>query len=151
MFAIDFDPGAPGEVLFGERARYAIIRLDDFTDRLAVPLVYWTAADYRRQWREAVRRTVEGHPRSALITSMREPTSANFIQWWPLYRVDQTVFVQHQILFMDTIPGPFRPDDWYEHVHDRRTCNEDGERLSEWRVSVGDLQAFLSGTAQSWT
>ena len=150
MFAIDFLPDSPEEIISGERSRYAAVELSGLRERVLVPLTFWSVADYRHHWREALRRTAAGHPRSALITCMYDPRTANFIQWWPLYRVAGWVFVQNQILFMSATAGPFHPSEPYVHVPERRTRNEDGERLSEWGVGVEDLQGFLTDTAEHW-
>jgi hypothetical protein len=81
---------------------------------------------------------------------MRDPQTANFIQWWPLYRLDDTVHVQNQILFMDALPGPLLPHDPYVHVAERRTVSEDGSPISEWRVPVADVEHFLTHVARDW-
>lgn len=150
MFAIDFAPDAADEMLFGEPARYGFIRLATFEERFVAPLVYWTVADYRRQWREGIRRCLDGQTRSCLITSMRDLAIANFIQWWPLYRVGDEVYVQNQLLFLESIHGAFQPGDPYAHVPERRTASEDGEAISEWHIGIADLQVFFDQTARQW-
>ena len=150
MFAIDFAPGAAEEMIFGERARYGFVKLDTYEERFVAPLVYWTVAAYRRQWREGIRRCLDGQARSCLITSMRDPQTANFIQWWPLYRVVDDVYLQNQILLLDQIHGAFVPSEPYAHVPERRTVNADGERISEWHIRVEDLQEFFNQTVRPW-
>jgi hypothetical protein len=41
---------------------------------------------------------------------MRDPSVANFIVWWPMYRVDETVFIQNQLLFLDQLASSFNED-----------------------------------------
>ena len=50
----EFNLGSPKqlqEILFGELSRYGFIQLNAYRERFVAPLVYWTVADYRRQWR----------------------------------------------------------------------------------------------------
>jgi hypothetical protein len=150
VFAIDFAPDAAEEILFGELSRTGFIQLNAYRERFVAPLVYWTVADYRQQWGDGIRRILDGQPRSCLITSMRDPRSANFIQWWPLYRVDDSIYVQNQLLFFAALQGPFVPTDPYPHVSERRTRSEDGEPISEWRVRAADIEQFLSHTTRNW-
>ena len=53
------------------------------------------------------------HERSALITSVGEPGTANFVFWWPLYADGETVRVQHHVLFLSEHPE-FELDRWRE-------------------------------------
>jgi len=62
--------------------------------------------------------------------------------WWPLYRINDQVFVQNHILFFDQLDVPFDPTNPYESVRPRTTI-EDGQEVSEWRVTIEDLQSFV--------
>ncbi len=108
-----------------------------------MPIAYWSPDDYQRQWREGVRRILAGEPRSGLITSLYDPATARFIEWWPLFRDGDVVFVQNHLLFLDKLHGPFDPNDPYRHVRERRIVNDEGVRISEWRTTVEALRRFL--------
>jgi hypothetical protein len=146
VFSIEFTEEAATASGVGGLARFGIIQLDMERERFLAPLSYWSVADYERQWRAAVRRIVDGQPRAALITSLADPSLADFVEWWPLYRVGQTVSVQNQLLFLDSLREPFDPADPYPHVSELRTRSEDGQAISEWRITLADLEQFLSRT-----
>lgn len=81
--------------------------------------------------------------RSALITSVTDPITANFIGWWPMYLVEDVVHVQNQLLFMADLSRPLDPSNPYEMVREHCSVSEDGERISEWEVSVEALALWL--------
>ena len=64
------------------------IVLGGFEEPFHASLDYWSPADHRRSWQGAILRIVAGTTPSALVTSMAGPVVANFIRWWPMYRVD---------------------------------------------------------------
>ena len=70
---------------------------------------------------------------------MYDPRSANFLMWWPMWRVGDTVFVQNQILFMDKIREGFDEEGLERYIPKRTTTTSEGERISEWSVSVKDI------------
>lgn len=73
---------------------------------------------------------------------MYDPLLANFITWWPLYRVGDTVFVQNHLLFVNTLNMPFNVDALQDFVRPRRTINEEGAVISEWPVALSAVEAF---------
>lgn len=56
------------------------LELDEFAESFEASVLTWDRSDYRRSWREAVTAIMEGRDRSALVTSMHEPSTANFIR-----------------------------------------------------------------------
>lgn len=126
-----------------ERACWGMIMIGSFQERFLVPLDYWTASDYEGHWKQAATRILQSSTSSCMVTSMYDPATANFIIWWPMYRVGDTVFIQNQILFLDSLSSPFNPNDPFSSIPERRTINEDGEEISEWSVLVKDLESFL--------
>lgn len=126
---IERDELASGRLAFGE-----------FAEFFESSLLTWSRSDYRRSWREAVAALIEGQDRAALVTLMHDPSTANFIRWWPMYRVAGTVLFQEQLLFLSDLATPFDLDDPFRSVHDRRT---DGE-VSEWSLPHQDLASWLS-------
>lgn len=127
--------------------RSGLITIGSFQERFIAPLDYWTATDYERHWVQAISRLLETSDRSCLVTAMYDPATANFIVWWPLYRVGNTAFIQHHILFLDTLASPFNPNDPFALIPQRETVNEDDERVSEWHVSIEDLADFMRQAA----
>ncbi len=124
--------------------RLGAIRISDFEERFEASLSFWSSADYIAHWRVSLERTINGAEKSCLITSMYDPKSANFIFYWSLYLEDQTVYVQNHLLFLDEINGAFIPMRAYEHVPERRTVSEDGEKISEWKMPIDAIKEFLN-------
>ncbi len=125
-----------------EVSALGIIRLGDFQETFSASLSYWNAGQYRRHWLKAATRLVGMETTSCLITSMFDPAIANFIIWQPMYRRGDIVYIQNQILFLEEQPKPFNERDPFSSVAGRETSGEDG-KLSEWTVSIKDLEAFL--------
>ena len=128
----------------GESVRSGLITIGSYMERFVAPIGYWGVSQYRRHWQEAVTRIIEGSAESILITSMYDPAVANFIFWWPMYRLDDTVYFQNHILFLDELERPFDPIDPFRFVPEHTTINIDGEKISEWSASITDLESFLS-------
>ncbi len=105
--------------------------------------MYWSADDYKRHWKQAIERILHSSDVSCLITSMIDPTTGNHIFWWPMYRENDTVFIQNHILFFDQLQSPFDERNPFSSVRGRQTINEDGNRISEWSVQIDELEEFL--------
>lgn len=140
-FSISFlsDPG-PG-LDASEETRPGLIELGSFQERFVSSLSYWNVDDYQRHWTQAVMRIVGSSRTSCLITSMYDPAMANFIFWYPMYRVDNTVYVQNQILFLDSLSSPFDEHDPFSSVSERNV-SEYGQLISEWAIEVGEMESF---------
>lgn len=76
---------------------------------------------------------------------MYDPITANFIYWWPIYRLDNTVYLQNHILFLSKLSVPFDPHDPFRFVPERELISETGEKISEWSVPIADLEGFVKG------
>jgi CdiI N-terminal domain len=128
----------------GVVASFGVIQIGSFQERFIASLMYWGADDYKRHWKQAIERVLHSSDVSCLITSMVDPATATFIFWWPMYRVNENVFIQHQILFFDQLQSPFDERTPFSFVSKRQTINEDGERISEWSVRINELEEFLT-------
>ncbi len=84
------------------------ITIGSFVERFECVLDYWRKEDCEVHWCAALSRLVAGSDRTALITSISNPASANFFTWWPFYRENQTAFVQNQMLFLDLLAAPLQ-------------------------------------------
>ena len=111
-------------------------------------LYYWSPLQYEQQWLTALRRVVEGANRSVLITSYVEPplvvTSDDYLVWWPLYRAEDVVYVQNQMLFFKTLKAPFSIECPWEFVRDRQALNAEGVQVSEWVTNVQSIRECLN-------
>lgn len=127
-----------------ESGRLGLITIGSYVERFVASIAHWDVTHYRRHWRQAITRIVQGSVTSALITSMYDPAVANFIYWWPMYRLGDTVQFQNHILFLNELETPFEPNDPFRFVPERVVINSDGEKISEWSASIADLESFLT-------
>jgi hypothetical protein len=119
------------------------IRLGDFYETFWASLSYWNEYDYLNQWKDALKRICNGNNRSCLITSIYDPSNANYIFWWPLYLDENIVHIQNHILFLDELDQPFSEQNPYESIRSRETVSEDSSKISEWDVQVNDIKVYL--------
>jgi hypothetical protein len=120
------------------------IVLGDFEEPFDASLDYWSPADYRRSWRGAILRIVSGTTPSALVTSMADPTAANFLRWWPMYLVDREVRIRESLLFLDHLAAPLDPTNLFTSVPAYCSHGDEGDPISEWRLPVESLASFMS-------
>lgn len=140
-FAIEFPPSESHQA--PQDAAHGRIILATDHDLFEADLSFWTREQYESSWHANIERILDGADHAALITSISDPASANFIFWWPLYREGETVLVQNQLLFLDELRRPFDPASPWDFVPPRETTDEDGNRISEWPVPVRDLTSFV--------
>jgi hypothetical protein len=119
------------------------LKLGDDREYFQSVLGFWGVDDYLQSWTEALQRLLAGASTSCLATSIVDPSNANFVEVWPLYREQDEVYVQNKLLFLDQLPHEFDPAAPWDSVDPRSLVNEDGRRISEWRVSLDDIREFL--------
>jgi len=118
----------------------ANIKLGDFSERFVAPIGLWQRVDYERQWIDGARRLIEGKRESAFVAEAGR-------LWWTAWRVGQQVLVQQRLLVDDSMARAWAADLQdlpYNLVGQRDTVSNDGEPLSEWKVTLPDLRAFVS-------
>ncbi len=125
------------------------LKIGEFEENFHASLSYWDREEYLSQWGEALERLEKGKSRSALVTSMYDPETANFIRWWPLYLIGDNVHFQEQILFIPDLEQPFDETDLYKFVQQRETDSEDGGKLSEWTLKLKAIEDFLKSGGPS--
>ena len=125
---------------------HARIVIGDFSERFSADLSYWSPRQYRQQWKRALDRALGGKP-SALITSVSNPATMNYLFWWPLYPNAGTIHVQNHVLFISEHPE-FDLSRWTEFVPLRITKNEDGDTVSEWTTSEESVSDFLDSLSK---
>jgi CdiI N-terminal domain len=106
-------------------------------------LGFWELDEYEKSWTAGLRRLLDGASISCLATSVTDPSTANFVEIWPLYRSGDDVYVQNRLIFMDQLPRAFDTAAPWESVEPRSVTDEDGRKISEWQVSRSDIQEFL--------
>jgi hypothetical protein len=111
--------------------------LGDCSEDFLAPLGPWRRSDYERQWIEAARRLLSPAARAGFFT-------VAFQFWWVLWREGEVVVAHEELLLPDRLAGL---TDWqtapYQLIGERRAISKDGEPISEWRVSVADIEDFL--------
>jgi hypothetical protein len=132
----------PGEGAAGELLGW--IKLGDFQENFSSGLFEWTQSTYEEQWKGALHSLLNGATKSALITFYVSPQYGHHLEWWPLHRVDELVYVQNHLLLYDQLTRPFLAAEAISFVKDRQTISEDGEKISEWCVGLDDIKFFLA-------
>lgn len=112
------------------------MRIGEFTENFHASLSYWGRGEYISQWKEALNRLLRGEKNSAIVTSMYDPNTANFIFWWVMYLMEDVVFIQNHVLFLGDLERPFDEVDLYSFIPGRETQTEEGEPISEWAVGI---------------
>ena len=146
-FSIRFEDG---HAFCGENEASAVVELGDFSEGMAVPLAYWTQADYARHWRESASNVVESDGSAvAFLAALYDPRNADFAIWWLAYRSGPSIRVFQQVHFFE----PNRPstvDELLARVPTltELTEHEDGEpEPSEWSVSVSAVRRYLANVS----
>ena len=115
--------------------------LGEFKENFVASLYQWNKVDYETQWRDAIKALIEGS-KSALIVEYVSPEFSSKLEWWPMYRMENVVYIQNHLLFYDQLTRPFTLENMFSFVKDRVTVNEDGNRISEWSVKLSDVEDF---------
>jgi hypothetical protein len=117
------------------------IRLGDFREEFLAALSVWTPADYTRHWKDTALALATTSPRGAFLTSFAAP-EASYHVIWPAWREGDRVFIQNRLLFAHQISGPLLPGNLPDLVGDPQRVDDDGNRVSEWAVSLEALAMF---------
>lgn len=112
--------------------------------RFIVDLTSWQIADYEQQWRSAINRLAHGTTSSALMVAYRG-ADADFHQMYTLWRDDDYVYVQEQVVLTAELDEPFDPACPYAHVGTRIDPAEAGLPMPEWRLSLLHVLAAAFG------
>lgn len=117
------------------------LTLHDFEESLYVPLDWWSIEDYENQWKEGLDR-IKNHDQSCLIATIHDPTIRPYIDWWILYKIDNKIHVQNQLLVADIYQKkignkPFTKESCYSFISPRKSMSGiAGVPISEWVVEL---------------
>jgi hypothetical protein len=125
-------------------AASGVLVLGDYKEHFLASLYQWGQHDYQRQWRLAVKALLSGRDKAALITEYVSPEFATHLVWWPMYFAGDTVFVQNQLLFYDQLTEPFSEQNALMFVRNRKTTTPQGNKVSEWAVTLSEVEAFAA-------
>jgi hypothetical protein len=116
------------------------IVLGEFSERFISPVGWWGPGEYERQWIEGANRLLGGATESAFVEQAGRV-------WWTAWREGESVVVQQRLLITDASMSrawSARADDLpYELVGKRETHSDGGRPLSQWLLTLADLQAFV--------
>jgi hypothetical protein len=146
MFSIGFAEETLTDAEPGETARIGVLRLGSYEERFIAHLNEWHEQDYVEHWRRALARALAGRP-AALVTDMLTPAQSTHLVWWPLWKIGDDLAFHNQLLFfeMHDITGSgINVEELFGLVGEHFTNNDDGEPVSEWRVPVAEVAAFLT-------
>lgn len=119
------------------------IQLNNFREELYIPLDWWSIDDYLAQWKEAVKR-LNKHDVSCFVVTIHNPNIRKFIEWWPMYKIDNKIHVQNNIILDDLYDevigdNPFTRETCYNFVPKYRSHTTEGMKLSEWVVDWNNI------------
>ncbi|MXP61348.1 hypothetical protein [Pantoea sp. Taur] len=145
MFGI-FSEGEPIKEN-GELVISSSIIIGDFTERLHIPISYWSLGDYKRNWISSLNQGIDNKKHSALAVSMYDPEFTNFIFVWVAYYHGDEAYFQHKIIFLNECQN-FTPENINNFIGERETHNNDGMRISEWATDLNSVITFLASLRQ---
>jgi len=120
------------------------LEIGGFSEDFHASTSYWDSEKYLSQWKQGLEYICAGSDKSAVITTMYNPATANFIYWWVMYRVGRDIYMQNHVLLMEELDEPFNENDFQVFVPDRQTVTEEGEVISEWKVCIDDVKQALA-------
>jgi CdiI N-terminal domain len=124
-------PAASGELTMGQS-----------TEGFYSSLYQWSTQNYEKQWSDAIRVLLGGALKAALIVEYLSPDVASQLEWWAMYREGEVVYFQHQLVFYRQLTNPFSLDAPFASLRDRQTINQEGQQISEWSVSLSEIEQF---------
>ena len=127
---------------FGAQALRGLIQLGVKEESFFAPVSFWNRQEYLRSWYLSLCVGLERKQHSVLVTSMLDPESANFLMVWVLYFIGQHVHIQNSVVFLDDVVPGFNADDVNSYVGAREVVNEEGDRISEWIVTLPEVLSF---------
>ncbi|QLR41977.1 hypothetical protein HV346_04540 [Enterobacter sp. RHBSTW-00994] len=131
----------------GELVLPASIVIDEFTEKMNIPLTYWSIEDYKLSWLRSLEEGLITKKHATLAVSMYESKSVNFIFTWLLYFQGDKVFIQNKILFLDECDG-FTAIRINDFVEPRSIYTEDGIKISEWITDLDSVIDFYKALRQ---
>jgi len=133
---LDDDPSvssAIGRIIAGE-----------LNEKFVSSLYEWRKEAYESQWLDSLQRFAGGADRAVLITWYVNPKESSNLQWWALYRGEGgVVYVQNHLRWYKNFGREFSVVEASGFLDDRGTVDEDGLAISEWSVSIGDIETFI--------
>lgn len=124
------------------------ITIGDFKETFLVSIDNWNKKRYEEQWVRAIKRIVhsdvDDNINSALVTSIPDFSKEDMIEYWPLYKINNVVYVQNYWADAGPLKESITDENIYKFIRPRETFSEStGQPISEWQVSLDDLRHWL--------
>ena len=142
MFSLKFIFNKKFSPVRNEMVALGEITLENFAEKFESSLSFWTISDYEKQWIEAAKRILK-FDQTAFITDLDNPKTSKFLTWWKAWKIEEKIFMQNQLLFLNQLSNSFDIKNPYKFIGDRTTETEDDEQISEWVISLEDIENFL--------
>jgi len=133
-------PAAPGRLMLGKSE-------EEFLANLSL----WDRSDYESHWIRELKALLEGNSKVALVVSYDDPRAASNLEIWRVYRDGEWAHFQNQLLSVDSLPGDFKVSDMSRYIQDRVVTTANGDRISEWNVTLRDIEVFLQNSDANLT
>lgn len=127
----------------GELVIPSSIIIGDFTERLNIPISYWSLDDYKRSWTSSLAQGIDNKKHSALAVSMYDTEFINFIFVWIVYFHGNEAYIQNKIIYLNECQN-LTPETINNFIGERETHNEGGMRISEWTTDLNSVITFLA-------
>jgi hypothetical protein len=145
VFDLTFTDRVDYRLVADNREAVGSIVIGDFSETFFTALNIHSKCDYLRQWLDATCRLQGGNRESAIITSFAGHGGEILGWWWPMYLCDDgRIAVQNQLLHRDSVDTRFSIASCYDYIGPRNIMNDEGEPISEWWTTPGDLVAFAT-------
>lgn len=120
------------------------ITIGDFMETFTIALNDWSIEDYKKSWRCALQRLIEGCSAVGLMVWMHPPQIQANRRALILYRKENAVFVQDRLF---PIGGDVTPEFDEElnliNIGARKTIMKNGMQISEWKTDIDSIRRFL--------
>ena len=133
-------PKLEGEYLYA----YGQIRIGTFKERFRIAIAEWAVKDYKKQWREAIKR-LKDHNISCFIFFAANMSKSPYVSMYSLYKVEDTVFIRERLIHSEnTNYHPYLSNEainaqnCYEFIPPR----EHIEGVWEKSVALADIENF---------
>lgn len=142
-FSIEFLPQESKEDNF--IGQFGRIILGDFSEDFVSATCNWNVETYINHWLKSSQRILYDCDTTIFITSivLYSPTDYQ-INWWVAHKVDAVVYIQNQLIIPDTyfILGGFNLENIYSYITAREIYSDDGDKISEWEVSLKWIEEY---------
>jgi len=116
------------------------IRIKNYSKTYSMPVDTWSVEEYEQQWREGLER-IKTHDTSCLIGAIQKGKPNSFINWWILYKEGNTVYIQQNLTFNDTVPPGkllenLTVQNCYSYITPREIVTDGGAKRYEWKIKI---------------